>query len=263
MGGNASSSNPQRQRVANMAAQGASRQSLGTQRQQSSRAEGSAPTQQRDIQQARAEQQVSQAPSSTLAGKEAFARQKQAMDAKFVPDMGEVGSEDVMEAVVGGRPDDAFGQSPFRRAGTDKRKFLEQRREEAPEVVGSDSTVELQENAPMVGGGEPGVGQQGFGQRALIGGEAQIVSPEDPQSMDAPVDGVMTEVAQSDVGIDPNYVEPSPGQEIIDIQAYNLPIDDEQMAFVPGSREALRMARGPISRSLMNLRSGFGRKMMG
>jgi len=259
MGGNAQ--NPNRARASNMAQQGVSRSNLGEQRRDNNRSQSRGSQQVRDVQQARTQQQQEKAPSSTLAGREAYARQPE-MDSKFIPDVGE-GRQDVMEAVVGGMPDDAFGMSPFRRAGTDKRKFLETRREEAPEVVGSDSVVEKQENAPAVGGGEPGVGVQGFGQRALIGGEAEIVSPEDVQSMDQPVDGVMAEVAQSDVGNDPNYVEPSPGQEIIDIQAYNLPIDDEQMAFVPGSRQAMRMARGPISRNLMNSRSGFGRKMMG
>jgi len=261
MGGNSTANNgrstglPANQRIKNLSQQGENRSDFGG--QQGSRANMAPEAGRRDVPAAREQQASRMAPGDTLAMRESMKRQP---SSKFVPDMGEMASGEVMEAVVGGVPGDGFGMSPFR-AGTDKRRFLETRKSETPEVPGSDSSVKQQQFAPMVGGGEPGIGLQGFGSRALVGGEAEVVSPEDVQSMDQPVDGVMAEVAQSDVGRDPNYVEPGPGKAIIGQQAYNLPVTEDALAFIPGTREAMRFARGPVSRNLMEQRKGFGRKM--
>lgn len=118
--------------------------------------------------------------------------------------------------------------------------------------------------APLVGGGEPGVGAQGFGSRALIGGEGEIVQSTDPQSFADPLNTMPAINAPSDLAMDPNYVEPSPGQAPMTDTRYSVPFINVGPggALIPNSRGAATRATGPISRGLMSARSGFGRAFM-
>ena len=181
---------------------------------------------------------------------------------KFIPGAGE-GGESTLDTVLGDVPMTQYiGTSPFNRAGLVRGQgYLGERLAAAEEVPGLDSTVEAQENAPAVGGGDVGVGQQGFGQRALIGGEGAIVEAAGNES-NAVQTAIPAETAPSDLQADPNYVEPMPGQEAIYDYNYALPMANSEnvLAFVPNSRNAAMRARGPISRGLMSARTGFGRR---
>jgi hypothetical protein len=130
--------------------------------------------------------------------------------------------------------------------------------------IAADASVTRQEFAPIVGGGEPGVGSQGFGARALIGGEGELIQPIDPQSFSDPSNTMPAIAPPSDVAMDPNYVEPSPGQAPISDVRYNIPFINAGpgAALIPNSRNAAARVAGPISRGLMSARSGFGRAFM-
>jgi hypothetical protein len=150
--------------------------------------------------------------------------------------------------------------------GEDRRRGLEAG---APSTgiageVTLDAAVDRQPFAPLVGGGEPGVGAQGFGSRALIGGEGEIIQSSDPQSFTDPVNTMPAVNAPSDLVMDPNYVEPSPGQAVVTDAPYNVPFINvgPGMALIPNSRGAATRATGPISRGLMSARTGFGRAFM-
>jgi|GEM_PF-5576664 len=181
---------------------------------------------------------------------------------KFIPGAGE-GVEGALDTVLGEVPMTQYiGTSPFQRAGLVRGEgYLGDQLAASQEVPGLDSTVENQGNAPAVGGGDVGVGQQGFGQRALIGGEAAIVEAAGNES-NAVQTAIPAETAPSDLQVDPNYQIPAPGREAIYDYNYALPMANSEnvLAFVPNSREAAARARGPISRGLMSARTGFGRR---
>ena len=181
---------------------------------------------------------------------------------KFVPGEGEGATTDAVSAALGADPLQQFiGRSPFGRGARMRgRGYLGQRLATTQEVPGLDSTVEAQEMAPDVGGGEIGVGEQGFGSRAMIGGEAELVQAiaDGVQQLDVPAEVMV----QSDVQADPNYSQPMPGKAYINDASFALPMlaRDASFAFRPGTRQAIERALGPISRGLMSARSGFGRR---
>jgi len=175
----------------------------------------------------------------------------------FIPGQGEVGADAAMEAILPENVTMMTGRSPF---ATGRRQYLASDFQANPEVPGGDATVGDQQFAPAVGGGEPGVGVQGFGQRALVGGEAQIAQAGGAES-NAMETGLPAETAPADLQADPNYVTPAPGKIYIGDQQYNLPAGGQNIAaLIPNSREAMMRAVGPISRGLMSARSGFGRR---
>jgi len=175
----------------------------------------------------------------------------------FIPGQGEVGADAAMESILPENVTMMTGRSPF---ATGRRQYLASDFQANPEVPGGDATVADQQYAPAVGGGEPGVGLQGFGQRALVGGEAQIAQAGGAESN--VIDTALpAETAPADLQVDPNYVRPAPGKIWIGDQQYNLPAGGQAIAaLVPNSREAMMRAVGPISRGLMSARSGFGRR---
>ena len=175
----------------------------------------------------------------------------------FIPGQGEVGADAAMESILPENVTMMTGRSPFE-AG--RRQYLASDFQANPEVPGGDATVGDQQFAPAVGGGEPGVGVQGFGQRALIGGEAEIAQAGGAES-NAMETGLPAETAPADLQVDPNYVTPAPGKIWIGDQQYNLPAGGQALAaLIPNSRDARLRAVGPISRGLMSARSGFGRR---
>ena len=179
----------------------------------------------------------------------------------FVPGAGE-GVKDSLEQVLGGAATQFFGTSPFARDGAGRGQgFLASRFREADTDVGLDAAVEAQEFAPEVGGGDIGVGSQGFGSRALIGGEAETVMPEGNES-NAVNTETPAEVAPSDVAMDPEYQIPGPGKQYMNDFNFSIPFmrNPNVIAFLRNSRNARRFAKGPMSRGLMSARSGFGRR---
>ena len=182
-------------------------------------------------------------------------------ETKFVPGAGE-GVRDSLESVLGGAATQFFGTSPFMREGVGRGEgFLASRFKEADTDVGLDAAVEAQEFAPEVGGGDIGVGAQGFGSRALIGGEAETVMADGSES-NAVNTETPAETAPSDVAMDPEYQIPGPGKAYMNDFAFSLPFlrNPNVIAFLRNSRNARRFARGPISRGLMSARTGFGRR---
>lgn len=178
---------------------------------------------------------------------------------KFIAGQGE-GGDVSLENVLGGEASQFFGTNPFNRGGADRTGFLGSQFSEGENTVGLDSTVASQENAPAVGGGEPGVGNQSFGSRVLIGGEGEIILPEGTGS-NAIDTGIAAVQAPSDIQQDPNYVIPGPGQAYINDAGFSMPVNGQNSnAFVQNSRLAAQRATGPISRGLMSSRSGFGKK---
>jgi hypothetical protein len=123
-----------------------------------------------------------------------------------------------------------------------------------------DQVVE-QQMGSAVPGGEPGVGQQGFGARAL-GGNDQVVEnlpPPGAEQTETPVSQ-----AQSDLQLDPNIPPLGPGQSVVPDVNYVLPTSGQQqiIAFSPNDPQAMYTARGPLSRNLTSARTGFGMKYL-
>ena len=179
----------------------------------------------------------------------------------FIPGSGE-GGDSSLENVFGGQADQFFGTNPFNRGAADRTGFLGSRFDAGSNTVGLDAAVGMQENAPMVGGGAPGVGEQSFGSRVLIGGEGEIVTPEGTGS-NAYDSETPANQAPSDLAQDPNYVIPGPGQAYMNDAAFTMPLAGNQNvnSFIQNSRMAAQRARGPISRGLMSSRTGFGKKL--
>lgn len=182
---------------------------------------------------------------------------------KFIAGEGEGSKAEAMEKVLGQDPlQQYFGTSPFNRAGIERGEgYLGTRLATTTEVPGLDATVENQPNAPEVGGGEVGIGAQGFGNRALVGGEGQIVSAEGAES-NAVNTAIPAENAPSDLAKDPAYQAPMPGKAFINDYNFSLPFfrNPNMVGFRRGGPMAASFARGPISRGLMSARSGFGRR---
>jgi len=111
-----------------------------------------------------------------------------------------------------------------------------------------------------VGGGEVGVGDQGFGKRALSAGEAEIVQSLGP--MGTPEQGTLpTEIANSDLQLDPNTPVLTPTGSVVPDVNYIVPTSErteQQIAFYPNDPNAAYVARGPISQNLRNRRTGWG-----
>ena len=182
---------------------------------------------------------------------------------KFIPGEGEGSKADVLDAVLGSDPLEEYaGTSPFQGEGLQRGEgYLGQNLQATQEVPGLDAAVDNQPMAPAVGGGDVGVGAQGFGQRALIGGEAAIQEAAGAES-NAVNTAMPAEQAPSDVQKDPGYITPAPGKAYIADYNFTLPFfrNPNVVAFLRGSRDAGLRAKGPISRGLMSARSGFGRR---
>ena len=126
--------------------------------------------------------------------------------------------------------------------------------------TGMDATVAMQ-TGTATPGGEVGVGQQGFGQRALGGGDTVVenMAPPGAEQTD-----VTASQAQPDVQPDPNVPPLTPQQAVVPDVNYVLPTAGQQqvIAFSPNDPRAVYTARGPLSRNLISERSGFGRKFL-
>lgn len=182
---------------------------------------------------------------------------------KFIAGSGEGGADDLTAVLGAEGSEQFFGQSPFQRAGAGRGEgFLGQQFKATDADVGLDATVEAQENAPAVGGGEPGVGLQGFGSRALIGGEGEIITAEGTGS-NAVNSDMPAEQIPSDIQQDANYQIPGPGKAAINDYNFSMPFlrNPNVVAFLQNSRGAAQRARGPVSRGLMSARSGFGKNL--
>lgn len=156
----------------------------------------------------------------------------------------------------------AFYASGIRGFGRGRQAVEQGRRIEAMSESGvpldSEFTVESQRFADAVGGGEPGVGEQGFGRRAMLGGEGELA--EDLSGVENYQTEMPAEVAASDLEGDPNAMAITPEQNIIPDVNYLVPTverDDQQIAFIPGEG-AGGTATGPLSRNLTGQRRGFG-----
>ncbi len=182
---------------------------------------------------------------------------------KFIAGAGEGGADDLTAVLGAEGGEQFFGQSPFQRMGAGRGEgFLGQEFKSTDADVGLDATVEAQENAPAVGGGEPGVGLQGFGSRALIGGEGEIITAEGTGSNAVNTD-MPAEQIPSDIQQDANYQIPGPGKAAINDYNFSMPFlrNPNVVAFLRNSRGAAQRARGPVSRGLMSARSGFGKNL--
>lgn len=182
---------------------------------------------------------------------------------KFIAGSGEGGADDLTAVLGAEGSEQFFGQSPFQRMGAGRGEgFLGQQFKATDADVGLDATVEAQENAPAVGGGEPGVGLQGFGSRALIGGEGEIITAEGTGS-NAVNSDMPAEQIPSDIQQDANYQIPGPGKAAINDYNFSMPFlrNPNVVAFLQNSRGAAQRARGPVSRGLMSSRSGFGKNL--
>ena len=126
--------------------------------------------------------------------------------------------------------------------------------------AGKDATVQMQAGTATPGG-EVGVGQQGFGQRALGGGDTVVENMAPPGAEQTEQTASQ---AQSDLQPDPNIPPLTPNQEVIPDVNYVLPTANQQqvIAFSPNDPRAVYTARGPLSRNLISERSGFGRKFL-
>jgi hypothetical protein len=108
-------------------------------------------------------------------------------------------------------------------------------------------------------GGAPGVGEQGFGRRALLGAEGEIVAGTvDDGAVQTETPSVEN---QGDLAADPNAVPLTTDQSVVQDVNYVMPTVDEEgnvVGFDPNDPRAQAMATGPMSSNLMNRRRGFG-----
>ena len=125
---------------------------------------------------------------------------------------------------------------------------------------GTDATVKMQAGTATPGG-EVGVGQQSFGQRALGGSDTVVENLAPPGAEQTEQ---IAAQAQSDLQPDPNVPPLTPQQAVIPDVNYVLPTAGQQqvIAFSPNDPRAVYTARGPLSRNLISERSGFGRKFL-
>ena len=171
-----------------------------------------------------------------------------------------LGDADSVQASALGAELDAsmmgFGaaKSPF--APSERGRFLKS--QDAGMEAGSDASVAMQ-SGTATPGGDVGVGQQGFGQRALGGGDTVVenLAPPGAEQTDVPASQ-----AQPDVLPDPNLPPLTPQQAVVPDVNYVLPTAGQQqiIAFSPNDPRAQFTARGPLSRNLISERTGFGRK---
>lgn len=175
-----------------------------------------------------------------------------------------LGSRQFFEAQAGdGAMSEFQGKSPFNEL--DKSSNFYNRRGGRSELPGDKVVIDNQMNAPDLGGGAPGVGSQGFGERALIGGDAVIASGADPQSF--VTDNSMPAIAPpSDVARDPNYIEPGANRAYNVDMPYNMPMvggsQNTIRGFSPNDPRVALNPGGPISRNLSSARTGYGRRFV-
>ena len=159
-------------------------------------------------------------------------------------------------AALGGGMGFDMATSPF----DPKNRGRFQRQQGAQMEAGKDGTVQMQAGTATPGG-EVGVGQQGFGQRALGGGDTVVenLAPPGAEQTD-----VTASQAQPDIQPDPNVPPLTPQQAVVPDVNYVLPTAGQQqvIAFSPNDPRASYTARGPLSRNLISERSGFGRKFL-
>lgn len=129
--------------------------------------------------------------------------------------------------------------------------------------IDRDFMVEQQPDQEGPVGGEPGVGEQGFGRRAMLGGEGELA--EDMSGQESYQTDIPAEVAQGDVAADPNIPMPTPNANIIPDVNYVVPTmerEENLVGFVPGDPGIAGYASGPLSRSLSARRAGFGNRII-
>ena len=196
-----------------------------------------------------------------------FLSEQQANEYRMGQRVGSEGPGDFItqsDSVMGGALGAALGsgvgfdpaKSPF--APSERGRFLKS--QGAGMETGMDASVNQQAGSATPGG-EVGVGQQGFGQRALGGGDTVVenLAPPGAEQTD-----VTASQAQPDVQPDPNVPPLTPQQAVVPDVNYVLPTAGQQqvIAFSPNDPRAVYTARGPLSRNLISERSGFGRKFL-
>jgi hypothetical protein len=116
--------------------------------------------------------------------------------------------------------------------------------------------------APQNFAGNP-PGGEGFGRRALMGSEGQVVTQALPADT---VQQTETPVVAPSGDVVPVGTPPTPNQAVApDVNYVLLSQQGQQgVGFVPGSKLAMQVATGPFSRYLQNPRMarGFGARMM-
>ena len=132
--------------------------------------------------------------------------------------------------------------------------------EAAEGSIAPDGQVALQDVGEDSFGGEVGTGLQGFGARALLAGEGSVETTLGPAGTPEQ-GGIPTEVANSDLQQDPNMPVVTPTESVVPDVNYIVPTkekSEQMMAFSPNDPNAAFVARGPVSSSLRNRRTGWG-----
>tara|TARA_B000000532_G_C18843913_1_gene396299 strand:- start:293 stop:1294 length:1002 start_codon:yes stop_codon:yes gene_type:complete len=157
----------------------------------------------------------------------------------------------------------AFYATGIRGFGQGRQAVEQGRRIEAMSESGvpidADFSVERQQYADAVGGGEVGVGEQGFGRRAMLGGEGEIA--EDLSGAENYQTDMPAEVAGSDLEGDPGAPPITPQANVIPDVNYLVPTverEGQAISFVPGEGNYANVATGPLSKNLTEEKSGFG-----
>ena len=122
-----------------------------------------------------------------------------------------------------------------------------------------DAVVELQDTPETDMGGEPGVGVQGFGRRALMAAEGELVESLPPIDTPDQTDIPVVE-AQSDLQRDPNLPPVTPQDSVMPDINYIMPAPGREetiIGFVPNAPGIQYTTRGPLSRNLTFSRGGF------
>ena len=169
-------------------------------------------------------------------------------------------SDSVMGGALGAALGGGMGFDPATSPFDPKSRGRFQRQQGSQMESGSDATVEMQAGTATPGG-EVGVGQQSFGQRALGGSDTVVENMAPPGAEQTEQTAVQ---AQSDLQPDPNVPPLTPQQAVIPDVNYVLPTANQKqvIAFSPNDPRAVYTARGPLSRNLISERSGFGRKFL-
>ena len=171
--------------------------------------------------------------------------------------------EDLYGGAAAGYDPTAFYATGIRGFGQGRQAVEQGRRIESMSESGvpidGDFSVERQQYADAVGGGEVGVGEQGFGRRAMLGGEGEIA--EDLSGTENYQTDMPAEVAGSDLEGDPTAPPITPQSNVIPDVNYLVPTverEGQAMSFVPGEGNYANVATGPLSKNLTEEKTGFG-----
>lgn len=179
----------------------------------------------------------------------------------------QVGDLGVPPPSVSAAAQPTLAQTPIPGAGAPAARASALRRDDATAEVPVGATVQRQEYAADVMGGEPGVGEQGFGRRALVAGGGDLVDTMPPPFSQEQTDQVIA-TSNPDLLVDPNTPALGPSDSVAPDVNYIVPTSEREnqlIAFLPNDPRAVAVARGPLSQNLVARRqtTGFGRNLMG